>query len=452
MFDPASAFEEETVAHEPRQKRNMVAQLLNIWQNTSATIIGVGLLVFLSTLPLIFNFCDVRWYSKIFMLLGSLYALLFLLILPAIFREATKQDKWFLYFSPLSIFYLIGLVAYFNFDLWGYKKFALGIAFAWTLFVGLYAAIKTLFNKAFGEENTPIVLFATALLTLFIAIANEKSANAVNAELCYKISFGVIYLIAISLYTNRYIYKARNEKKVIGNIVGIIFWGTLIIISFPFYIQWCGLNGDSFNAFVSVYAALVGGGITLAGVAWTIKDNDEQRKKEQQKANKQRKEEERIKYFPYLKQISPEEVDKSVECTITHTSGINFNNQDNISKTHNSTYYSMKIDRFYLKNISSWPIIIKGLEIGDKFSKARNYVVLDKNETISFNITRRIHDYTIREYLYLKIKDCVDNEYYVKCKVIVVKNNTKTNHHDGLTEMLKTYQVIDIFKPSITKD
>jgi hypothetical protein len=249
-------------------------------QNISGTVIGFGLLVFLSTLPLLFNFADVKWYAKILMLLGSLYALSFLLILPAIFTEATKSNKWLLFFSPLFAFFIVGIISYFNFELWGHKSLALGVLFTWTMFVGLFLSIKALFNRTLGSENTPIVLIAMAILTLFIAVVNEKTSNNLSADLYYKISVGIVYLIAIALYANRYIYKQKNEHKVISNIIGIIFWGAIITISFPFYIQWCGLTGDDFNTFVSVYAAVLGGGITLAGVAWTIKDNSEKNKQE----------------------------------------------------------------------------------------------------------------------------------------------------------------------------
>ena len=280
MFDPSSAFEEKTIEREPRPKKNWKEWFLNLLQNVSGTVIGFGLLVFLSTLPLIFNFGDAKWYAKILMLLGSLYALLFLLILPATFTEATKSNKWLLFFSPLFAFFILGIISYFNFELWGHKSLALGLVFTWTIFVGLYLSIKALFNKTLGSENTPIVLIAMAILTLFIAVVNEKTSNNLSADLYYKISVGIVYLIAIALYANRYIYKQKNEHKVISNIIGIIFWGAIITISFPFYIQWCGLTGDDFNTFVSVYAAVLGGGITLAGVAWTIKDANEDKKKD----------------------------------------------------------------------------------------------------------------------------------------------------------------------------
>ena len=288
MFDPSSAFEEKMIECEPRPKKNWKDWFLNLLQNVSVTVIGFSLLVFLSTLPLIFNFGDAKWYAKILMLLGSLYALLFLLILPAIFTEATKSNKWLLFFSPLSAIYIVGIISYFNCELWGHKSFAIGLVFIWTIFIGLYISVKALFNKTLGSENTPIVLVAIAILTLFIAVVNEKTSNNASADLCYKISVGIVYLIAIALYANRYIYKQRKEYKVISNIIGIVFWGAIITISFPFYIQWCGLTGNDFDTFVSVYAAVLGGGITLAGVAWTINDTNDKRQDDLKRAEQEK--------------------------------------------------------------------------------------------------------------------------------------------------------------------
>ena len=300
MFDPSSAFEEKMIECEPRPKMNWKEWFLNLLQNVSVTVIGFSLLVFLSTLPLIFNFGDAKWYAKILMLLGSLYALLFLLILPAIFTEATKSNKWLLFFSPLSAIYIVGIISYFNFELWGHKSFAIGLVFIWTIFIGLYVSVKALFNKTLGSENTPIVLVAIAILTLFIAVVNEKTSNNASADLCYKISVGIVYLIAIALYANRYIYKQRKEYKVISNIIGIVFWGAIITISFPFYIQWCGLTGNDFDTFVSVYAAVLGGGITLAGVAWTINDTNDKRQDDLKRAEQEKREDERLRYRPFL--------------------------------------------------------------------------------------------------------------------------------------------------------
>ena len=234
MFDPASAFEEKKIENEPRPKKNWKEWFLKLLRNFTGTVIWVGLLLFMCTFPLIFNFGDAKWYIKILMLLGSLYALLALLIVPAIFTEATKSNKWLLRFSPLFVFFIVGIISYFDFDLWGHKSFAIGLVFAWTIFVGLFLSIKALFNKNLSSENTPIALIAIAILTLLIAVVNDKTSNNLSANLYYKISVGIIFLIAIALYANKYIYRQKNEHKVISNIIGIIFWGAIITISFPF--------------------------------------------------------------------------------------------------------------------------------------------------------------------------------------------------------------------------
>ena len=298
MFDPASAFQEELLNNEESPKKDWKNRLLLLWQNASLTAVCLCLLVFLTILPLLFDFCAVKWYAKVLMLLGSWCALVFLMVLPAAFSEATKTNKWLLYFSPLFLAFIIGFLAYFDFELWGNKNIAIGIIFIWSLFVGFYAIVKSLFNKALGNENIPAVLVAIAMLMIFIAVIIEKNNN-VDYVVCYKISVGIFYLIAIALYANKYIYRNKNEQNVMSNIIGIIFWCALITISFPFYVKWCiQLTSENFEAFVSVYAALLGGGITLAGVAWTIRDSNDKRREDLKRIENERIESEIKKARP----------------------------------------------------------------------------------------------------------------------------------------------------------
>lgn len=414
MFDPSSAFEEKTIERKPRPKKNWKEWFLNLLQNVSGTVIGFGLLVFLSTLPLIFNFGDAKWYAKILMLLGSLYALLFLLILPAIFTEATKSNKWLLFFSPLFAFFILGIISYFNFELWGHKSLALGLVFTWTIFVGLYLSIKALFNKTLGSENTPIVLIAMAILTLFIAVVNEKTSNNLSADLYYKISVGIVYLIAIALYANRYIYKQKNEHKVISNIIGIIFWGAIITISFPFYIQWCGLTGDDFNTFVSVYAAVLGGGITLAGVAWTIKDANEDKKKDLILQNKPIMYAHMMNKLVTLKETPIEllfvdfKAIKSMGIAERTDSDSEFETQSSDDE-QTSTKAGGTVTLKSIVNTDNSIVIVKKITVNDIELIPLNNNVMAKSK--AYNLILNVSDLTDKDQIKLYVEDVLRNSY-----------------------------------------
>ena len=414
MFDPSSAFEENTIEREPRPKKNWKEWFLNLLQNVSGTVIGFGLLVFLSTLPLIFNFGDAKWYAKILMLLGSLYALLFLLILPAIFTEATKSNKWLLCFSPLFAFFIVGIISYFNFELWGHKSFALGLIFVWTIFVGLYLSIKALFNKTLGSESTPIVLIAMAILTLFIAVVNDKTSNNFSADLYYKISAGIVYLISIALYANRYIYKSKNEHKVISNIIGIVFWGAIITISFPFYIQWCGLKGDDFDTFVSVYAAVLGGGITLAGVAWTIKDANDDKKKDLILQNKPIMYAHMMNKLVALKETPIEllfvdfKAIKSMGVAERNDSDSEFETQSSDDE-QTSTKAGGTVTLKSIVNTDNSIVIVKKITVNDIELIPLNNNVMAKSK--AYNLILNVSDLTDKDQIKLYVEDVLRNPY-----------------------------------------
>ena len=288
MIDPPRSLEEQEVKTQINEKKDwktwLKTKLRDKLQDIFATIIIFAILIFLIILPLVFNFSDVKWYAKIMMIVGSYFGAVFLIAFSTTFSELAQIKRSIFHFSPLWLVFLLGIIAYFNFELWGYKSALIGLIFTWAFFIVFYSSAKMLFNKAVGSENTPIVLIAMAMLTLFIALVNQEEDNNASADLYYKISGLIIYLVAIAIYTNKYIYRKRDENQVISNIIGIIFWGAIITISFPFYVQWCGLTGDNLDMFVSVYSAVLGGGITLAGVAWTIRHTNKEKREDERKA------------------------------------------------------------------------------------------------------------------------------------------------------------------------
>ena len=288
--------------------------------------------------------------------------------------------------------------------------------FVWIIFVGLYVSIKALFNKALGKENAPIILIAISILTLLVAMVNEKANNDAPANLYYKITFGIIYLILTALYVNKYIYKLKNQQQIISNIIGIIFLGALITISFPFYIQWCGLKGDNFQTFVSVYSAVLGGGITLAGVAWTIKDSNIKRAEDLQRIETERKEEERKKYTPYIG-IAIDTAVSNYIC-VTKVKWLNINKPEDIAKIKDNSFCAIKINNFLVKNISNSNIIFEGIYIDDDYYKFNYEMLLEENGVICIKFSTDMW-YEFPEkisYIGLRIADILGNHYKTICK------------------------------------
>lgn len=419
MFDPPFVFEERKEDNLPSQKRKLKERLLDLWQLVSATVVGLAILVFLSILPLLFNFSTVKWYAKIFMIFGTMYAFVILVMFFVIFANAKESKRSFLYFSPLFIVHLTGIVAYFDFGLWGQKNLIFSCLFIFVLFLGFFAGVNGLLYKSFDGEETPSALIAILILTLFIALVNEKANNAIPANLCYKISGGLIYWISSVLYINRYLYKSKKTQKNIKNISGIIIKGALIALSFPFYIRWWGLAGECFNAFVSVYAAVLGGGITLAGVAWTIKDTNEKRQQDLMRIESERKEEERKKHIPYVRASFNKGKFPPVVVNANITKGLDLEKEEDIALFKDNAYFSINIKDFDIKNISNENIIIIGVSIRGKFYKFSTAEILEPNECCRVLTTnsRWIIVDELDDKFSLYVADVVGNTYKMECRV-----------------------------------
>ena len=254
-----------------------------IFQTVVLAAIGM-LSIYSWTLPISDKFCKLSLLQRALVVISTQCGIVFLVFMIIATIRSAKKDKKYLidlfYISPIAVIEAIGVCMLFDHKMWGYQSAFAGLALIYILFVEAFASIRTLFNKTFGKENTPVILISFAIVSLFLAVVSETAGIAEPANICYKICLGIAYLIAIALFTDKYLYCPKNNGHTISHIIGIVSWGSLITISFPFYVQWCGLTGTDFDAFVTVYAAVLGGGITLAGVAWTIKDANDDKKKD----------------------------------------------------------------------------------------------------------------------------------------------------------------------------
>ncbi|MBQ9731368.1 MAG: hypothetical protein IJV94_04630 [Bacilli bacterium] len=240
---------------------------------------GVGILLFsfITLISFFVNFKEASILMKIFMILGNIYGLLILVYEGfMLFYDASKKNIFYLF--PFFISYVLSVICCFDYSLFGIKEFLVGILFLIIILEGVYLVFKKFFLHYLSNSKKILFLISFSTLLIIVSIINEKLSSSFNGIIYYQISLGLIYLIAISIY----IYKALNNQKGnnLNSLFNFIFWGLLIIISFPFYIEWCNLFQDNFDAFVNIYASLIGGGITLGGVAWTIKKSDIDRVRE----------------------------------------------------------------------------------------------------------------------------------------------------------------------------
>lgn len=268
------------------------------------SILSLSFILLGGFLPVFFNFSKLTCILKVAFIVCYILGLVLVIALTYFDKNNKEEERYCwkdkVFSTFLYVVYTLSFLMFFNHELWGYKETVYGLLFLVVLFLEIYISLKIILGKKLNLEKTPMVLISTAVLTFLLAAVNHKANNLIPANLLYKISIGITYLVAIALFINSYLFKKRDDNKTINTIIGIVFWGSLILVTFPYYVQWCGLKEDDFQTFVTVYAALIGGGITLAGVAWTIKDSNDKRKADLERIEMERKEDDRRKHRPIM--------------------------------------------------------------------------------------------------------------------------------------------------------
>lgn len=298
-------------------KQQTKEKIINKLENPTKLVYLIVLIIvvafyFLCVLPVLFDFQNSIWLWKIAMIIGSsIFAIVFLVIIIVglkLIKKAKKETdqeqieenkeyiRYFIVFIIVTLaIFIYSCLHYFNNTLWGADLTINGLFFIAICLIAIFLIIEQFFGDAFNNEIKPMVLLSVAFLSLLFAFIFEQSNTDIQYSLVlYKISIGIFYLVFIALLVNKIIYNKEefekvNKNKQIGKIISFVFWASLLLITFPFYINWWGLQGEDYKTFLTVYSAIVGGGLTLLGVAWTIKKGDENRQKDREELEKDRK-------------------------------------------------------------------------------------------------------------------------------------------------------------------
>ena len=149
-----------------------------------------------------------------------------------------------------------------------------------------------------GKKDKVLITFLTIGLALvmfgiFLAEKKYKWVGYIGGLLLYICE--VASLVRILLC-----YGTKKSKPELGVLIFVIIEYIVVISSFPFIIQSCfKLDMDVvYNLVVPIYSAVLGGVLTLGGVAWTINKGDKDRKSELKRLEEERKEEEKKKAKP----------------------------------------------------------------------------------------------------------------------------------------------------------
>ena len=259
-------------------------------------ILYLALLFILSLVPLMFDFSNLLTAGKVIIIAGS--ALFFVLFVGAIIymeikilkRSNVKKSKKRgirIAYICYAIFSIYLLLRYFNYNIWGTLGYVLFGAFC-AFIAGAIYYLSSLFKYQLNYEKAPVILFIISIILLFIALI-LPSDNVQYARILVQVAIGIGYLLFIALFANQTLFSDDGEFSRKHRILKLIFCiaiPTIVLITFPFYIKWLGVSETNFDIFLNVYSSLVGGGLTLAGVAWTINKSVNDKKEDEIKKYK----------------------------------------------------------------------------------------------------------------------------------------------------------------------
>lgn len=344
--------------------------------------------------PVVWDFSIVHWIWKIIMIICSMIGLSVLIFL-FVDLNYSKNSRLLYSYIPLSILFILSIVSYFDFEVYGIKTFIIGLLIIYVVFIGIYNLLNLFLKRVFLYEKFLIILSSFMLFSYWIAWVIKTSENIKLSQTFLILGTVLLYLIIIYMIINRYLYSSK-PLGMGRKIIGIIFWSGIVIFSFPYFIQWCGVTGEKFNTFLSVYSATIGGGLTLIGVAWTIKKNNDDRKNDRLQSNK-----------PLIYPVASQS-----EYNYRQQVELVFYNKD---ETKEYTFIGI------IKNTDKAILIVEKAIINDIEYEMKYPVVLDKNipgEVIVYDKTK-LEIYS----MYIIGKDVLGNN--LKYKIVV--NQEKRN-------------------------
>lgn len=245
-----------------------------------------------------------------------------------------------------------------------------------------------------------------------------------NLLWAYIIGIGFI-IVNISSQVKTFLSKDSALKKILP-------FDIIVPIAIAICLLWLIKDEKLQEITTTIVAALVGGFLTLLGVAWTIRRQDEIRKKDAEQREKERKEEEKKKAKPYfiinMMLSSP---------LIRSGDRICFNDTPPGVKKYEANCE--------IQNSNQSIFTIKRVFNDDKWEEMLSNNVVLPNMTITLSIN-------CNEFFgkYLEVEDILGNLYYYEFKILKI-SNSKTQNTVYTMNYLKEVQYSDIEKNNNNK-
>ena len=230
--------------------------------------------------------------------------------------------------------------------------------------IGLLTQYKGNYKQMFKDIFTAIGI----LFGLFIIIVGVLSYEAYPEISPFLTLCGGIPLLIWCI--NTFFKTVISPKFITGkdDIFTAAMWlfffiGIIISFILRYAINDCALR----TTLTTVMSGVLGGAITLAGVAWTIKDSNAKRQEDLERIEKERKEDERKKYIPFVNLYTNKPIKIDHNITIKAT---------NFSKSIRNCYIFRSC---FIKNTDFSAFCIAGIYFNDKVATISPNSYIDKN-------------------------------------------------------------------------
>ena len=338
--------------------------------------------------------------------------------------KALKNDKSLLWddarlnlvgvwgwYSLIPLLLSIFVFNYYNIDYyWKWVIFALVLVITPFFFFSLYYVDTKVINRTEDERRTGALnIFKQTLLywlydLLYMSIFNDWTM------LMYIL--GVITVIVI-FYNLTSVFLKGNKT-----IQFLLPFDLLLGLGLSIYLIYTIPDTGLQEIVLTIAASVLGGLLALVGVAWTIRTGNIARQEDLQRLEDERREEERKKHIPYIRIAFEREVPLMIADACI-TSGLDLQKQTDRELLNGNTFFSINVENFRIKNVSSGNIILQGVLFHGKFYKFSRMVVVEPGANCQINTTNNWHISVAQpeQSILLIANDVLGNQYQIACNV-----------------------------------
>ena len=259
---------------------------------------------------------------------------------------------------------------------------------------------STIKNDTYDSILTLIVallcMLSVAIGVISYNVEQPLIYNILIALGAFPLTIGALYMVCKAFLST----NMTNEKADTLTVAILLFVGIGLVTGIV--LEYLVTNEDLRGILTTIFSAILGGTITLTGVAWTIKAGNDKQQKEIARIENERKEEERKKYVPFVNLYTDKCNNPDHTITIPDTT---------FSCSCKKKYYIF--ESCFLKNTDFSTFLISEIIINNYSIYIRPHSYIDKQWIIKIKFKRCLVLDESVQYLGIQVKDMLGNIYNI---------------------------------------